>query len=29
MLDVKQLLADSEERMEMSVMHLEETLSTK
>ena len=27
MLDVKQLLADSEERMEMSVMHLEETLS--
>ena len=27
MLDVKQLLADCEEKMEMSVMHLEETLS--
>jgi len=27
MLDVKQLLAECEERMEMSVMHLEETLS--
>ena len=27
MLDVKQLLSDSEENMEMSVMHLEETLS--
>ena len=27
MLDVKQLLAACEERMEMSVMHLEETLS--
>ncbi len=27
MLDVKQLLADCEERMEMSVMHLDETLS--
>ena len=27
MLDVKQLLGDSEENMEMSVMHLEETLS--
>ena len=27
MLDVKQLLADCEENMEMSVMHLEETLS--
>lgn len=27
MLDVKQLLSDSEENMEMSVLHLEETLS--
>ena len=27
MLDVKQLLAECEERMEMSVMHLDETLS--
>ena len=27
MLDVKQLLADCEERMDMSVLHLEETLS--
>ena len=26
MLDVKQLLADCEERMDMSVLHLEETL---
>ena len=26
MLDVKQLLSDCEERMDMSVMHLEETL---
>ena len=27
MLDVKQCLADCEERMEMSVMHLEDTLA--